>query len=163
MVNSARQSGRADASRFRAATGARRAVAAVAVLSLGMTLSACSPFSSYVADHWPRWAGGLPEDVPPRPGAPGYDAFIAHGQSDQEPAVAMPMPGAMPGDKSAPANANVKTLHAALPTRAAPPGLAQSQVVTPQPATNSAVAPDGGEPAAQPAPEDPSVVKGGLY
>lgn len=53
---------------------------AVTVLCLGLTLGSCSSFSGYVADHWPRWAGGMPDDVPPRPGAPGYEEFIAHGQ-----------------------------------------------------------------------------------
>ena len=26
-------------------------------------------------DYIPTWAGGLPKDVPPRPGTPEYDAF----------------------------------------------------------------------------------------
>jgi len=50
---------------------------------LGILVGSCSSFSGYVADHWPHWAGGEPEDVPPRPGSPGYDEFIAHGQAGQ--------------------------------------------------------------------------------
>src|ERR1700733_11109035 len=58
----------------------KRLVAAGIVLWLGAALGACSPFAGYVADRWPHWAGGLPPDAPPRPGAPGYDEFIAHGE-----------------------------------------------------------------------------------
>jgi hypothetical protein len=43
-------------------------------------LGSCGSFSGYVSDHWPTWAGGMPKDVPPRPGAPGYDEFMAHQQ-----------------------------------------------------------------------------------
>jgi len=50
---------------------------------LGLIVASCSSFSGYVADHWPHWAGGEPEDVPPRPGSPGYEEFIAHGQASQ--------------------------------------------------------------------------------
>ena len=60
-----------------------RCAIAAAVLGGGLLLGSCSQFSAYIADHWPHWAGGMPSDVPPRPGAPGYDQFIAHGQSVQ--------------------------------------------------------------------------------
>jgi hypothetical protein len=60
--------------------GMMRTITATALLCLGMTLGGCSSFSGFVADHWPRWAGGMPDDVPPRPGTPGYEEFIAHGQ-----------------------------------------------------------------------------------
>jgi hypothetical protein len=43
-------------------------------------LGSCASFSGYVSDRWPTWAGGMPKDVPPRPGAPGYDEFLAHQQ-----------------------------------------------------------------------------------
>jgi len=55
-----------------------RFVAPAVVLCLGLLLGSCSSFSGYMADHWPHWAGGLPADAPPRPGAPGYEEFIAH-------------------------------------------------------------------------------------
>jgi hypothetical protein len=58
----------------------KRFLAAAMVLGFGVLLGSCSDVSGYLADHWPHWAGGLPEDVPPRPGTPGYDDFIAHGQ-----------------------------------------------------------------------------------
>jgi hypothetical protein len=51
------------------------------VLGLGLNLASCGGF---VADHWPHWAGGLPDGVPPRAGAPGYAEFIAHGQAKPE-------------------------------------------------------------------------------
>ena len=51
------------------------------LLGLGLNLASCGGF---VADHWPHWAGGMPADVPPRPGTPGYEEFIAHGQAPPE-------------------------------------------------------------------------------
>lgn len=55
-------------------------VAALLACGLGVMLSACGSTSDFVADHWPHFAGGEPNDVPPRPGSPGYQNFIAHGQ-----------------------------------------------------------------------------------
>jgi hypothetical protein len=37
--------------------------------------AACAATSNFVADHWPRWASGEPEDIPPRSGAPEYEEF----------------------------------------------------------------------------------------
>jgi hypothetical protein len=42
--------------------------------------------ASFTSDHWPHWAGGLPQGAPPRPGAPGYDEYIAHQQASTAPA-----------------------------------------------------------------------------
>jgi hypothetical protein len=56
----------------------RRLQIALLVIGLAPALASCAGFSGYVADHWPHWAGGMPEGVPPRPGAPGYDDYIAH-------------------------------------------------------------------------------------
>jgi hypothetical protein len=61
----------------------KRFVAAAFVIGLGLALGSCSSFSDTVSDHWPHFAGGEPDDLPPRPGTPGYDAFIAHGQAQQ--------------------------------------------------------------------------------
>ena len=62
------------------------------VLCLGLALGSCSQFSGAVSDHWPHWAGGMSSDVPPRPGAPGYDEFIAHQQARKDaPASAAPV------------------------------------------------------------------------
>jgi hypothetical protein len=68
------------------------------VLGGGLMLASCSSFSGFVADNWPRWAGGMPADVPPRPGAPGYEEFIARQQGHRE----APQPaGVPPADASA--------------------------------------------------------------
>ena len=96
---------------------ARSVVAPVAVLCLGLMLSSCSSFSGYVADHWPRWAGGMPDDVPPRPGSPGYEEFVAHGQPSNVAArpVATDVKPASADVK--PASADVKTDAAAIPAQ----------------------------------------------
>jgi len=62
----------------------KRRFVVLMALSLGLALGACTPFSGFVADHVPHWAGGMPDDIPPRPGAPGYQDFIAHKQADTE-------------------------------------------------------------------------------
>jgi hypothetical protein len=90
----------------------RRLTAAFVGLGLALALGACSSTSGYVSDHWPHWAGGMPEGVPPRPGAPGYDEFIAHQQAAQDaarPAVTGATPTAQPapGAGSPPSDAAV--------------------------------------------------------
>ena len=42
----------------------------------GVLLTSCASTSAFVADSLPEWAGGLPKDAPPRPGSPGYDAYL---------------------------------------------------------------------------------------
>src|SRR4029077_14719041 len=59
----------------------KRLFKAAILLGLGLNLASCGGF---VADHWPHWAGGMPADVPPRPGAPGYADFIARGQAKRK-------------------------------------------------------------------------------
>jgi hypothetical protein len=54
-----------------------------------LALASCTPFANYVSDKWPTWAGGMPKDVPPRPGEPGYEEFIAHRQGGEGPAPAI--------------------------------------------------------------------------
>jgi hypothetical protein len=61
----------------------KRLVAAALVCGLGFALGSCSSFSDFVSDHWPHFAGGEPNGLPPRPGDPGYNTFIAHGQPQQ--------------------------------------------------------------------------------
>jgi hypothetical protein len=61
------------------ATGmCKRFVAPLTALLMCLTLGSCAQFAATVSDHWPTWLGGMPNDVPPRPGAPGYDEFLAH-------------------------------------------------------------------------------------
>jgi hypothetical protein len=120
---------------------ARRFIAAAVLACLCPLLGACagateSGVSGYVADHWPHWAGGMPADVPPRPGAPGYDEFIAHGGADQA------------------------------ATNSTAPGAKPAAAATPQPVFQSvqapAAAPQPRVPG-DPVPEDAGAVKGGLY
>ena len=60
----------------------------VALIGLGLSLllGSCGAVSGFTADHWPHWAGGMPEGIPPRPGTPGYDDYVAHRQAETEPA-----------------------------------------------------------------------------
>jgi len=135
MVNSARCNLRAG---LTAAAG-RRTAAAI-LLGLSPLLGSCggaseNGFSAYIADHWPHWAGGMPADVPPRPGAPGYNEFIAHGQAGQN--VTTP---------AAPAGKPV-----AVEAQGAPGAM--------QPAAAPGVPADTDNPPS----DDSSVTKGGLY
>lgn len=56
------------------------------VLCLGPVLGSCSGVAGLASDIWPHWAGGEPADIPPRPGKPGYDDYIAHQQGTPPPA-----------------------------------------------------------------------------
>ena len=121
----------------------KRLISAAVLLWLGLLLGSCggateSGVSGYVADHWPHWAGGMPADAPPRPGAPGYDEFIAHGQADQA-ATNSTAPGAKPAT-----------------TATAQPVFQSVQASVPAPVPQT-------RPPSNPASEDTSVVKGGLY
>jgi hypothetical protein len=121
----------------------KRLISAAMLVCIGGLVGSCagateSGVSGYVADHWPHWAGGMPADVPPRPGAPVYDEFIAHGQADQA-ATNSATAGAKPA-----ATATVQPVFQSV--QAAPPA--------PAPQTR---------PVSNPAPEDTGVVKGGLY
>ena len=109
----------------------KRRLALTALLGVCLALGGCSSFAGVVSDTWPTWAGGMPKDVPPRPGAPGYEEFIAHQQrqgvaagSAADPTVAAqagaPGPGAPGATGTTPATAAAAP--AANPTvkRAAP-------------------------------------------
>jgi hypothetical protein len=56
----------------------------VMAASCGLGLASCTGTSGFVSDHYPHWAGGEPHDLPPRPGAPGYDDFISHKGADSD-------------------------------------------------------------------------------
>lgn len=85
----------------------KRLVAVAFAFGLGILLGSCSSFSDAVSDHWPHFAGGEPDGLPPRPGTPGYDSFIAHGQAAQgaagnaQPAAAGQGAAANPNDAGA--------------------------------------------------------------
>jgi len=124
---------------------ARRLVAAALAVGLGVLLGSCSSFSDFVSDRWPHFAGGEPGGVPPRPGTPGYAAFIAHGQPPEAansnspvsngPAaatgsaayVARTPPGNAPGVSPAPDAASSAAARQA-PPAVAPPASADKSV-----------------------------------
>ena len=123
----------------------KRSFAPAVILSVGLAVGACTPFANTVSDYWPTWAGGMPKDVPPRPGAPGYDEFLLRQQGKD---VA---PSAAPSG-----NANAQ---AAVP--AAPPTNANAQVMpsaAPSGNANAQAAPAGTPPR-----NDQAAVQGGLY
>jgi len=60
-----------------------RIVPVIGVMVLGLLVASCSSVSSFVADTLPPWAGGLPEGTPPRPGTPGYDAYLKSISGDE--------------------------------------------------------------------------------
>jgi len=81
-----------------------RYLTAILVLLICLGLGSCASFSNYVSDHWPTWAGGMPTDVPPRPGAPGYDEFLLRQQGKEPTGSAAPVTaaGSGPGVAAAP-------------------------------------------------------------
>jgi hypothetical protein len=140
-----------------------RLIAAAIVLGSGLALASCggpSQFSDYVADHWPHWAGGLPPDVPPRPGAPGYEDFVAHGQVRPAETPAAPR-GAAPSDHAArtgkPNPVFRQTPAAATPARQTPAAATPARQTVPE----APAAPE--TPVAEQPADDASVVRGGLY
>jgi hypothetical protein len=125
------------------------------LLGLGLNLASCGGF---VADHWPHWAGGMPADVPPRPGAPGYADFIAHGNPEQaKPEQAKP-------EQAKPEQAKQGVVNSASPQQpvaaAAQTSLEQSPA-TQRPLTSNAEI--RGVTPQEDLSRDPSVVNGGLY
>jgi hypothetical protein len=118
-------------------------------------LGACTPFAGAVSDAWPTWAGGEPKDVPPRPGAPGYEEFIAHRQHQDA------------GPNAAPNTAAPGTAAAVAPAGTAPgtsgataPG---TTAAVPPPAGTYAPPPQAPLPPAYARPDDRSPTQGGLY
>jgi len=83
----------------------KRPILTLAALCLGLVLGACtSQLAGSVADHWPHWAGGEPAGVPPRPGSPGYQDYIAHRQAEG----ALPAPAPAASESAAAAAAPVQ-------------------------------------------------------
>jgi hypothetical protein len=140
---------------------ATRRMGAAVALGLALTLGACSPFSGYVADSWPHWAGGEPSGLPPRPGTPGYAEFVAHGQ---------PTPNPEPAAGGAQLPAADQTAQIASPKPVAQVQKTSifggPQVAAPRPSASPSV-PQNAQPSAPPvsggASDDGSVIRGGLY
>ncbi len=143
----------------------RKLSAAAIVLCLGSVLGSCGSatsedaFSASVADHWPQWAGGMPDGVPPRPGAPGYQQFIAHGQADQN--IAPQTTGA--NATAVPVTPVFQTAPAAAGARPAVARNAAAAAAPPVPPIQAAAEQQAAPAVPQPAPGDTSVVRGGLY
>ena len=62
----------------------QRLTVMVVAAGVSLGLASCSNVSNYVSDSYPHWAGGEPRNLPPRPGAPGYDDFISHKGADSD-------------------------------------------------------------------------------
>ena len=122
-----------------------------AALCVCLALGGCSSLSGVVSDNWPTWAGGMPKDVPPRPGAPGYEEFIAH-QQEAPPNTAAGAPGTTPATTAVTTPAAAPGTTAAVPPPAAPP-----------PARNANKQPQPPLPPAYARPDDRSATQGGLY
>jgi len=70
----------------------------LAVALPACVLSACGTVNEKLADglgdYIPQWAGGLPADVPPRPGTAKYEEFMKERERKRlEPAVAKDQAG----------------------------------------------------------------------
>jgi hypothetical protein len=116
----------------------KRFVKATTVVFVALALGSCGNFAGFVSDNWPTWAGGMPKDVPPRPGAPGYAEFMAHQEGKDTPPAAA-TPAATAGPATAP------------PAASAPPAADQAKAQT-------QVAPSTNRPSA-----GRDAVEGGLY
>ena len=114
----------------------KRLLAVAFACGVGLMLGSCSSFSDVVADSWPHFAGGEPKGLPPRPGEPGYNKFIAHGQPQ---AAAGAAPAAATGSAG---------------TATAPSAFTEQQ--NPQPGFQAPPAADGPR-------SNGSAVSGGLY
>jgi hypothetical protein len=55
---------------------AMRIVLVIGLVWGSALLASCSSTGAYIGDNLPEWAGGLPKGTPPRPGSPGYDAYL---------------------------------------------------------------------------------------
>lgn len=129
----------------------KRLMAAALAFCWALPLGSCSPFSSYIADSWPHWAGGEPAGLPPRPGTPGYEEFIAHGQPSQN--AQSPLGNTQPAgvsQTSAIAGQNAPGTDQKPAAFAEPPSRKQKQ--------DASMTPQLARPA-----DDASIIRGGLY
>ena len=85
-------------------------IATIVALTLaGFALGGCASIneklSAGMGDYIPKWAGGLPPDVPPRRGTPEYDEYMKERERKRlEPAVAAD--GSKPASPSSPSSAS---------------------------------------------------------
>lgn len=112
------------------------------VLFVGLALGSCASVSGAVSDNWPTWLGGMPKDVPPRPGAPGYEEFLVQQQGKNAASATAPV-----------ADANSLAMPAANANAQGPPAVAPANKAGVQAAAPGYAAP----------PRDQAAVQGGLY
>jgi hypothetical protein len=67
-----------------------RIVLVIGVVLGGVLLASCSSTGAYIGDTLPEWAGGLPKGTPPRPGSPGYEAYLREIHGGDRPTTAPP-------------------------------------------------------------------------
>lgn len=67
-----------------------RIVSVIGVVLSGILLASCAGTGAYIGDTMPEWAGGLPKRTPPRPGTPGYDAYLRGINGGDHPTIAPP-------------------------------------------------------------------------
>jgi hypothetical protein len=80
-----------------------RIVLVIGVILSGGLLASCSSTGAYIGDNLPEWAGGLPKGTPPRPGSPGYDAYLRELSGDHAPTAVQPaQPNPPPRDPKEP-------------------------------------------------------------
>jgi hypothetical protein len=81
-----------------------RIVLVIGVVLGGVLLASCSSTGAYIGDNLPEWAGGLPKGTPPRPGSPGYDAYLRDISGDHTATAVQPaQPNPPPRDPKEPA------------------------------------------------------------
>ena len=81
-----------------------RIVLVIGVVLGGVLLASCSSTGAYIGDNLPEWAGGLPKGTPPRPGSPGYDAYLRELSGNHAATAAQPVaqPAPPPREPSQP-------------------------------------------------------------
>jgi hypothetical protein len=81
-----------------------RIVLVIGVVLGGVLLASCSSTGAYIGDNLPEWAGGLPKGTPPRPGSPGYDAYLRELSGNHAATVVQPVaqPAPPPREPSQP-------------------------------------------------------------
>ena len=65
---------------------------------IAVALSTASCAGGYIGDHVPQWAGGLPKDLPPRPGSPDYQEYRDRLEHPPDPKDASAQPPAAKTD-----------------------------------------------------------------
>jgi hypothetical protein len=142
----------------------KRHITIAILLTLGPMLGSCSGFAGNVADNWPRWAGGMPPDVPPRPGAPGYNEFIAHGQTVQDPTNSVASGPSATADTTTAGGVPVKFQQIPAPTATKEPvAKKQAAGAAKKPVQNTQAGTVPAAPSDSQSSPDPSVGSGGLY